>query len=534
MPVSYNPRTGHIFWRFTASILTLALLCPGGVVAQTPPAVPAPSPAPAPAQQTPPAAAAVKPETVLAPGGARIVVGPDYRLGPGDLIEIQIAGRVDVQRTALVIDIEGNVNIPPIGNIPVGGRTLLEATRRVGDRARAYFRYADVTVSVLSPRSFEIAVTGEVQRPGMALVSAARRLQDVVQGAGGLTPRGSLRRVRVARQGVEREYDLLRFELGGDLTQNPLVEEGMRIYVPARAGMVTLSGGVRRPGEYEVLPNGSLAELVDLAGGFPETALPSQARLTRFTPDGRRETTTIDLKTALTRPADVALKPGDVLFLPTVAPLQDVIEVRGAFQGTAESARSTVAGKPVITQRLEIAQGDRVRDVVGRLGGVAQTADLRLAFVDRVPSAGPPQRIPVDLHKLYVDKDETQNIGVENGDTLVLPVLEDKVFLNGEVRAPGAVDFRPEWTARDYVASAGGFNVRAKPEEAVVTFRNGRTYRLPDAPALEPGATIVVPEVSVKWYQDYLAIANSIVGVISAYAGLFILFGGSTTGTSRY
>jgi len=155
---------------------------------------------------------------LLAPGGQRIVVGPDYRLGPGDLIEIQITGRVDVQRLQLVIDIEGNVNIPPIGNIPVGGLTILVATRGVTERARAFFRFADVTVVVLSPRTFEVAVTGEVQRPGATLVSAARRLQDVVYTAGGPTPRGSMRRVRVIKDGVERDYDLLRFELGGDPT----------------------------------------------------------------------------------------------------------------------------------------------------------------------------------------------------------------------------------------------------------------------------------------------------------------------------
>jgi protein involved in polysaccharide export with SLBB domain len=466
---------------------------------------------------------------LLAPGGPRIVVGPDYRLGPGDLVEVQITGRVDVQRFALLVDIEGNVNIPPIGNIAVGGLTLLEATRRISDHARAFFRFADVSVAVLSPRSFEVAVTGEVERPGASLVSAARRLQDVILGAGGATPRGSVRRVLVTRNGAERAYDLLRFELGGDVSQNPLVEEGMRIHVPPRGATVTLAGGVRRPGEYEVLPGGSLAELLALVGGFTETAAPDSARLTRFTPEGRRQTQTVDLRPALVPPADVTLRAGDALLVPTVATRQDVIEVRGAFVGTAESARGTVAGKPVVTQRLEIAQGDRIRDVVARLGGAAPTADLRLAFVDRTPSAGPPQRIPVDLHRLYVDKDDTQNIALENGDAFLLPVLEDKIYLNGEIKTPGPLDFRPEWTARDYIASSGGFNVRAKPEDAFVTFRNGRTYRLAEAPSLEPGATIVVPEVSVKWYQDYITISNAIVGIITAYAGLYVLFGGSTS-----
>ncbi|MBM3221820.1 MAG: hypothetical protein FJZ38_24650 [Candidatus Rokubacteria bacterium] len=195
--------------------------------------------------------------------------------------------------------------------------------------------------------------------------------------------------MRVIRDAAEREYDLLRFELGGDVTQNPLVEEGMRVHVPVRLGSVTLTGGVRRPGEYEVLPNSSLADLLALVGGPTEIAAPSQTRLTRYTPDGRRETLTVDLRTAITRPADVILKPGDVLAIPSTTPAMDVVEVRGAFVGTAESAKGTTFGKPVIVQRLELAQGDRVRDVVGRVGGAALTGDLRLAFVDRRRPRGP-------------------------------------------------------------------------------------------------------------------------------------------------
>jgi protein involved in polysaccharide export with SLBB domain len=510
------------------ALLIVALLVPNLAPAQASTAAPAPaSQAPA-APSVPPASVppVARPDGLLAPGpGQRVIVGPDYRLGPGDLVEIQITGRLDVQRQALVVDIEGNVNLPPLGTIAVGGLTVLEATRRVGERARAFFRFAEVTVSVLQPRSFEVMVTGEVQRPGGALVSASRRLQDVVLGAGGPTPRGSVRRVKVTRGGSDREYDLLRFELGGDVSQNPLVEEGMRIHVPVKHGTVTLGGGVRRPGEYELAPGGSLADLLVLVGGFSDSATPARARLTRATPDGSRETFTVDLTAALARPADLVLQPGDTLLVPTVAPLQDVVEVRGALQGTAESARGTTAGKPVISQRLELAKGDRVRDVIGRLGGVTPLADLRLAFVDRTGSAGPAQRIPVDLHRLFVDKDESQNIALENGDTLSVPVLEDKVFLNGEVKATTPQDFRPEWTARDYIASTGGFTVRARPEAAFVTFRNGQSYLLAQAPPIEPGATITVPEVSVRWYQDYLAIANTIATVITSWAAVFFLFG---------
>ena len=211
----------------------------------------------------------------------------------------------------------------------------------------------------------------------------------------------------------------------------------------------------------------------------------------------------------------------------------DAYFARGAFNGTADSVKTSIAGKQTILQRLELAQGDRVRDVVTRVGGPAAYADLRLAVVDRGAASGPRQRIPVDLQRLYVDKDETQNIMLENGDVFTLSTAEDKVFVLGEVRSPGAVDFRPELTPREYLALVGGPTVRARFQNATVTFRDGRSYKMAEAPPLEPGAVMTVPEVAVRWYQDYIAISSAITGFITSYTSLFVLFGGrlSTTTT---
>jgi protein involved in polysaccharide export with SLBB domain len=298
----------------------------------------------------------------------------------------------------------------------------------------------------------------------------------------------------------------------------------MRVYVPPRGGYVTLSGAVRRPGEYEIAPEGTLSEILDLTGGVRQNAATTEARLTRMLPDGRQETLALDIAKAQATPGDLPLRPGDVLFVPSLGVLQDVLEIRGAFNGTPESSRTTTAGRPTIVQRFELARGDRIKDVVGRAGGAAAYADLRLAFVDRTGAGGPRQRIPLDLHRLLVEKDDTQNIELENGDVLMLPVAEDKVYVLGEVRTPGAVDFRPDLTPREYLALAGGPTVRARFKNASVTFRNGRSYLLAQAPPLEPGAVMTVPEVSVRWYQDYLAIAQAVASIITAYTSLYFLF----------
>ena len=460
-------------------------------------------------------------------GVGRIVSGPDYKVGPGDIVEVQFVGRLDVTRQQLAIDPEGMISIPPIGAVKIGGLTLREANRRVTDRARQLFRFGDISLTVVNARCFEVVLSGEVERPGAIQASAVRRVHEILLAAGGVTSRGSLRRVQLTREGATTEIDLLRFELRGDVTQNPFVEEGMAIHVPPRGPYVTLTGAVRRPGDYELGARPSLQELLDVTGGLVQNAAPTEARLTRLLPDGRKETISVDLTKALTPPADVQLAPGDQLFVPSLGLLQDVIEVRGAFNGTTDSSRTTSAGKPTIVQRFELAHGDRVKDVLGRAGGAAAFADLRLGTIDRVGDGGPRQRIPIDLHRLLVEKDETQNVVLENGDVFTLPVAEDKVYVLGEVRSPGGVDYRPDLTPREYVALAGGPTVRARFQKATVTLPNGRSYLLAEAPPLEPGAVVTVPEVAVRWYQDYLTIATAISGLVTAYTGLYILFGGT-------
>jgi protein involved in polysaccharide export with SLBB domain len=365
-----------------------------------------------------------------------------------------------------------------------------------------------------------------VERPGTVPALAVQRLHELILSAGGITPRGSARHVRVTHGTTTREVDLLRFELGGDVDQNPYAQDGMRVHVPARAAAVTLAGAVRRPGEYELGPTASLRDLLALTGGLAPGGAGSDARLTRIGADGRKETVSIDLRTALTGPADVTLQGADTLFVPPLSVLQDVVEVRGAFLGTADSSKTSTAGKPTIVQRFELAQGERVRDVVVKAGGAAAYADLRLAFVDRAGASGPRQRVPLDLHRLMVERDETQNIALQNGDVLTLPVVEDKVYVVGEVKSPGAQDFRPDLTPREYLAMAGGPGNRARITGTTVTFRNGRTYAMAEAPPLEAGTVVTVPEVSVKWWQDYVQIAQLIASLITAYTGIFILFNG--------
>ena len=520
-------------------MLVVCLLAPAPTIAQA--QQPGTGPLQAPPQQAPlpqapptpfPTAPGARPSVPLSIVPLRSAAGPDYRLGNGDVLEVQIAGRLDVTRTQVIVDPEGNVNIPPLGSIEVGGLRLVDANRKIADRGRSILRFADISIAVASPRVFDVTVSGEVERPGTVQAQATQRLHELVLNAGGVTPRGSARHVEVTTGATASQVDLLRFELAGDVSQNPYVVDNMLVHVPPRGATITLSGAARRPGDYELAPGGSLREILDLTGGVAPGAAGSDARLTRIGPDSRKETVTLDLRPTLDKSKDVTMESGDTLFVPSLSVIQDVIEVRGAFIGAPDSSKTQTAGKPTIVQRFELAQGERVRDVVVKAGGAAAYADLRLAFIDRTAQSGPRQRVPIDLQRLLVEKDETQNVLLQNGDILTLPVIEDKVYVVGEVKNPGTQDYRPDLTPREYLALAGGPTTRAKAKQTTVTFRDGRTYAMAAAPPLEAGTVITVPEVAVKWYQDYLLIAQTLASLISAYTGIYVLFNGPISNNS--
>ncbi len=505
-----------IFRQALCWVLILTVAFPAALWAETPSGT---------APSTPPAS----PSVGATPGSARFGLGSDYRLGPGDTVEVLISGRVDASRQLVVVSPDGNIHLPPIGTIPVAGLTVPEARKAVAERAAPLFKFFDLALTVVQARSFEVTVSGEVERPGTYAVTATDRLQQVITAAGGITPRGSLRHIKLLRQGKEeRSADLLRFALRGDMSQNPYMSEGLSVSVPPKGPSVTLLGSVARPGEYELDEDRSLASLLALTGGVSYLAARSEARLTRVGPDSKKETEPLDLAKALAADAPpVELRGGDVLFVPPISVLQDVVEVRGAFLGTgADPGKTTTIGKPTLVARIELAQGDRVKDVVVKAGGVAPYANFQKAFVERGGVSGPRQTIPVDLGRLLVEKDESQNVALQNGDVFVVPVAEDKVYVIGNVRAPGSFDFRPFYTPKDYVLLAGGPDRRAKMGAATVTFPDGKVYKLAEAPPLEPGAVVQVPEVLVKWYEDYLLIASAVASILTAYTGLFILFNG--------
>ena len=193
--------------------------------------------------------------------------GPEYVLGPGDAVSIDLWGSVS-QRLHRAVDREGRLSLPEIGAIQAAGHTLGDVQHMVQAALRTQFRQLDADISLDRVRTVRAYVVGDVERPGAYDISSLSTPLNALYEAGGPSSSGSLRVVKHYRgnQLVETVdlYDLL---LHGVRSGIERIESGDTILVPPAGHDITIEGMVRRPAIYELAGEKSLAEVLELAGG---------------------------------------------------------------------------------------------------------------------------------------------------------------------------------------------------------------------------------------------------------------------------
>lgn len=201
-------------------------------------------------------------------------VGPDYVVGPGDSLSINLWGGIS-QRLLRTVDREGRLTLPEAGALLVSGKSLGEVQDSVQRVLRTQFRDVSADVSLLRLRTVRVYVVGEVFSPGAYDLSSLSTPLNALFAAGGVTASGSLRHLQHYRgnQLVEEVdgYDLLLHGIRGDLAR---LENGDSLRVPPVGPSITIDGMVRRPGVYELRDEKNLGEVLELAGGIlPSAAL---------------------------------------------------------------------------------------------------------------------------------------------------------------------------------------------------------------------------------------------------------------------
>src|SRR6202030_2478171 len=141
-----------------------------------------------------------------------VPAGPDYVVGPGDGLSVDMWGSVS-QRLYRVVDREGRVSLPEVGPIMVSGKSLATVQESVQQLLRTEFRRVSADISLSRLRTIRIYEVGELAKPGAYDVSSLSTPLNALFVAGGPTQKGSLRIVKHYRGSQLVEvvdlYDLL-------------------------------------------------------------------------------------------------------------------------------------------------------------------------------------------------------------------------------------------------------------------------------------------------------------------------------------
>ncbi|MCC3586605.1 polysaccharide biosynthesis/export family protein [Microcoleus sp. PH2017_30_WIL_O_A] len=481
-----------IFQSLTVSVLAATVGSSAAVAQFLPPPPPSPpSPPPSPSYPPPspsyplpppPASGSGSPIRVpvpAAPGFPSVpasapssVRSEVYTLGAGDRIQMDIFNVPEYSgpNGQHQVQADGSLSLPLIGSLSVAGMTLQQASNAVKERYGKYLKRPWVTLKLLAARPLQIAIAGEINRPGAYTISSAA-------GPGGTSEQIGTQMPTISRA----------LRLAGGITQSADVRQ-IKIRRPQRnAAEQIISVDL-----WELLQNGDLRADMTLRDG-DTIFIPTVTSL------NRQEAPTLavaNITGQSTQPINIAVvgevtRPGTYTL---AKELQSRLQENesGADSGLFAAKETPGGGENVLQQTVTRA--------IKMAGGITPVADIRQIQVRRLTRAGTEQIINVNLWQLLEAGDVSQDLTLQQGDTVIVPKAENlnalegaqvatsnfspdsiKVSLVGEIVKPGSFALQPNTTLNQALVAAGGFNKSRAEMDSVDLIRlnpNGTVSRL--------------------------------------------------------
>ena len=390
---------------------------------------------------------------------ADISASDDYQLGPGDHLVVYLWGRAE-KEYQLTIDREGKVFIPTAGELLAWGLTLDQFEQKARRLLSTVYSDFELNVSLGKIRSMRIYVTGEVQNPGAYTVSSLTSLFNAIYIAGGPNERGSMRDIQLVRGGQPvSNVDLYRLLLAGDNSTDLRLRTGDVVFVPVAGPRVAIRGEIKRPAIYELSGSQSARDLLGLAGRPTALAYLDRVMLERISGNGEWEVRDLDLSTSdSTDTALIVLKDGDRLTVFSIFQAKkNMVAIFGHVKHPGYFERNSQTQVSDIVKRAQLQPYDVYY----------ARADLFRRYADRRIEV-----IPVDLDAI-LKGDTTADLALVDHDSLHIYSLMDIdrerfVYIEGEVKKPGAYPLYDNMTIADLIFLSGSFKRGANPERAEI------------------------------------------------------------------
>ncbi len=386
--------------------------------------------------------------------GANVFVpAPErYQLGPSDVLLIRYwSPTLESKEVSVAVDARGSISIPSSGRrLTIRGKSLDSAEAMIRKEITRDLVGAEVSVTLRELRTMSLTVIGEAFLPGSYQVPAVATLFNALYMCGGPTENGSLRRIMLRRSdGTQKVFDMYRFLIDGDASQDVPLQPGDTIFIPTAEGRVSVTGEVGRPAIYEVLPKERLKAIIKFAGGARPSGVTQRVGHSTVEPGVGLKLRDVDLN-ATGVDSDPLVFPGDSVEIYSVRPLMtNVVTLDGAVDQPG---------------RYALTEGMRVKDLVGRARGPISEASLVRADLFRQNADGTSKLIPINLAKA-LNGDPDQNVQLVLFDRLVVYRVDESrwmgdrmVTISGAIRRPGEFARADDMRVIDLVLQSGGLN----------------------------------------------------------------------------
>jgi protein involved in polysaccharide export with SLBB domain len=396
-------------------------------------------------------------------------VPPDYVLGPGDSIRVQLFGNIN-GIYEFEVSRDGVLNLPELGPITVAGLPFSEFRQDLNRGVEQMLIGTQVSVTMGELRTIQVFVLGDANWPGSYVVSSLATISSALYSSGGISSIGSLRRVQLKRNGqVVTSLDLYDLLLRGDTSGDKRLQPGDVIFIPPVGKTVGVAGAVRRPAIYELRGEAQANEVVTLAGGLRPVAYPSAARIERIDENNRRVTVSVDFEAdegARTRMFD-----GDTLYIPEVLP---------RLQGSV-----VLAGHVQRPGAVQLRPGMRLSDLIPSANFLLPGADTSYVLVRREDDQSNVYVASANVNEAWSNPGSEENLLLKARDTvhvfslafgrqrIIQPLLEElnlqarvgqpfsEVSISGSVRAPGTYPLEAGMRISDLLRAGGRLSEEA-------------------------------------------------------------------------
>jgi protein involved in polysaccharide export with SLBB domain len=499
---------------------------------------------------------------VTQPSGVALesTVNPEkYFVGPSDAIAVNIWMSPPLNFT-LTVTPEGTLIIPTAGEIMVANLTLKEAKAKIVQSVRKKYLSAEITATLVKPRSIIVTILGNVLNPGLYTVTAIDRANKAIEEAN--TPRsaagqdmaqaaiGNMSQRNIAlkhNDGSTDRVDIIKFLATKEDRWNPYLREGDVITVPKKdnvKNVIGIYGQVNAPGRYEFVEGDSLLNALQLAQGFTRTANTDTIEFTRLASDGATITIQeIDLKGVQQgRTVDVPLQPGDGIVVkahvdlredyrvevtgevmyPGVYPisknrthLSDLITRAGGFTEDASLVSAEIIRRSVSPEKIDFERLMTTRGAISSQDSVDFGVETELRLKKEFVTA--------DFAKLFLQHDSTQDVILQSDDIINISKKHQTVYVFGQVVLPGHIALVEGKDYEYYVGKAGGYTDRARKGDIRIIKARTQQWLEPGKTTIEEGDYVWIPKEPDHPFAYYMTIASQMASVLSVVIGIGVL-----------